>query len=284
MRRTTTVLLALIAGMALLTTACSGDGDGDGGADDGATTSTPIADDGALSTDALDGRTFLSTSWEAPTPPVDGTRLRLSFDGDQLSFQAGCNTYGGTYALDDDALRAGPLAGTEMGCPDGLHEQDESLADLFQGGVTAQLDGAELTLTSGATTIELLDEQEAVPDQPLVGTTWTLTTIVTGTGPDGAASSVPAGVEPPTLLVAEDGTATLFDGCLASTTTVEVGATSLTFGPVDPTDQACDGSTELMGVLDAVHAVVAEGETTYQLDGDTLSLTRGDRGLVLTAD
>ena len=279
MRRATTALLALVAGAALLAASCSGDDAGD----DDATTSTTTGGGSSLSVEALDGRTFLSTSWEAPTPPVEGTRLRLSFDGADLSFQAGCNTYGGSYELDGDVLRTGPLGGTEIGCAPDLQAQDEALAALFQDGATLELDGAELTLASGATTIELLDEQEAVPGEPLVGTTWTVTTLITGTGPDGAASSVPAGAEPPALTIVDGAaglTAEVFDGCNGGSGAVEVRDGTLAFGLMTTTYKGCP---ELEDLTTSIGAVIASGETAYELDGDTLTLTRGDRGLVLTA-
>lgn len=279
--RSPSLLLCLVGVVAVLAVACGGGGGGDGSA------GTSGGGGGAPTADDLDGRAFLVTSWTAPIS-LDAGSVRISFSAGEVSFNAGCNTHTGAYRLDGDRLVVDTMMSTMMGCDPELHARDEYLAGLLQGGELVQqpvvdLDGDVLVLANDQARIELLDEQVAVPDVPLVGTTWTLTTIITGTGPDGVASSVPADVEPPTLTLVEDGTVALFDGCLASTTTVEVGATALRFGPVVPTDQVCDSSVELMGVLDAVHAVIEEGETAYELDGDALTLTRGDRGLVLTA-
>ena len=281
-RRSSSLLLAVLAVLAIAAAGCGGGGEGDdaGPGGTGGDADVPTAED-------LDGRTFLVTSWTVPLA-LDGDVVRISFSDGELSFTAGCNTHTGSYRLDGDRLVVQTMMSTMMGCDPELHERDEYLAALLQGGERVQqlvvdLDGDVLVLTNDQARIELLDEQVALPDAPLVGTTWTLTTILTGTGPDGTASSVPAGVEPPTIELAEDGTVALFDGCLASTTTVEVGAEALTFGAVDSTDQACDGSSEGRRVLDAVHAVIQAGDVSYALDGTSLTLTRGDRGLVFIA-
>jgi heat shock protein HslJ len=123
-------------------------------------------------------------------------------------------------------------------------------------------------------TIELLDEQEAVPDQPLVGTTWTLDTIIDGE----TASSVPAGIEAPTLEIADDGTVAVFTGCNRGNGTAEVaddGAT-ITFGPLAITKMLCpDGGSE----VEAQVLTVLDGEVQVELDGDQLTLTKGDQAL-----
>jgi len=41
----------------------------------------------------------------------------LQFDGNRLSGSAGCNRFSGTYSVDGDTLKAGPLMATEMACP-----------------------------------------------------------------------------------------------------------------------------------------------------------------------
>ncbi|HUR16065.1 MAG TPA: hypothetical protein VMZ33_02160, partial [Candidatus Limnocylindrales bacterium] len=55
----------------------------------------------------IDGRTFLSIGvkdGDQVRPLVPGTVIRISFNGNQISVQAGCNSFGGTYRLDGDTL------------------------------------------------------------------------------------------------------------------------------------------------------------------------------------
>jgi heat shock protein HslJ len=47
----------------------------------------------------------------------------ITFDADRLHFYAGCNRAMGSYRLDGDRLRAGPIALTMMYCPDMTVEQ-----------------------------------------------------------------------------------------------------------------------------------------------------------------
>ena len=90
---------------------------------------------------------------------------------------------------------------TEMGCDPALHDQDEWLSQFLGSDPQIALDGDELTLTSGGVTITLLDREVADPDLPLVGTTWTVTSIISGD----AVSTVPDGAEA-TFEFADDGT------------------------------------------------------------------------------
>jgi heat shock protein HslJ len=118
----------------------------------------------------LDGRTFASVRVDGHRL-VGDTRVRLMFDSDTVRAHAGCNHLSGTVALDGATLVADHLGGTEMGCPDGLGEQDEWLAELLGAGPEVALDGDRLTLTGDGVVLELaeLPEEDAPAsdgDQP----------------------------------------------------------------------------------------------------------------------
>jgi heat shock protein HslJ len=51
----------------------------------------------------------------------------------------------------------------------------------------------------------------------------------------------------------------------------------LQLGPVTMTEMMCSGDPR--GVERSVLAVVQQGDVAYEIDGDRLNLTRGDRGL-----
>lgn len=81
---------------------------------------------------------------------IDNARvtLRLGADG-HAGGRGGCNSYGGSYALDGATLRLGPVAATKMACAEALMNQEqryfEALAAVERFAVTG--DGALLLTT-----------------------------------------------------------------------------------------------------------------------------------------
>ena len=66
--------------------------------------------------------TLAGTSWTlrsiGGTDVPAGVAVTLELTADQASGTSGCNQYGGTYAVDGDGISFGPMAVTEMACPD----------------------------------------------------------------------------------------------------------------------------------------------------------------------
>ncbi|WP_183092593.1 META domain-containing protein [Nocardioides stalactiti] len=159
-RRPTAVKTILLATAALLALTMSSCGDDD-------EPTTMARDDGAAgstSLDDLDGRAFASVRVDGHRL-VDGTQVRLAFDGDALSADAGCNHLFGTIAVADERLTATDMGGTEMGCPDGRNDQDAWLTTFLGDGPTVALDGDTLVLTGGDVVLELVEQD--VPDEPV---------------------------------------------------------------------------------------------------------------------
>jgi heat shock protein HslJ len=79
-----------------------------------------------------------------------------------------------------------------------------------------------------------------------------------------------------------DGTAAVETGCNAASTSVEVTETTLTFSPMMVTLMACP--PDETALQDAVLAVL-DGEVTYEIESDRLSIRRttpqGEIGLDL---
>jgi heat shock protein HslJ len=236
---------------------------------------------GTGATGALNGRTFLSTAVTddgAPRRLVPGTRVRLTFTGDGVTAQAGCNTMSGSARLDGGRLVVpDSLAMTEMGCPPGLAEQDQWLAALLAAGPRVSLDGDRLVLTHGGTAVRLLDRTVAEPDKPLVGTAWTLDGVTHGQ----TVSSVPMGVTS-TLRIAPSGRMSLDLGCPTATARADVRGNRLVVTDVTVTAVTC-ASPGPPPVGDDVLAVL-KGTVRWTIEGDLLHLTRGTRGLTYRAD
>lgn len=219
------------------------------------------APDPSASTPA--GRTYVSTGVAGHTL-VDGTTVTLTFDNDgNLSVQAGCNTLGSTYTIEDGKLVVDNVAGTEMGCDAPRHAQDEWISTFLSSrpSIAAEADG--LVLAQGDTTLTLVDREVAQPDKPIEGTTWVADTIIDGD----SAASVPA--EPKVYLRFADGKVEGSDGCNGFGGPAEVGSDTVTFGPIAFERKGCADTSPAEQPL---HDLL-KGEVTFEADGDRLTLT-----------
>ena len=264
--RSLVAAVATIGAVAALTSVLAGCGSDDGGSG---------AADGSATLGDLANATFLSTRVTKgghDYPLVRGTRISLQFWDSRLSAQAGCNILGGDAALRDGVIDVGgSLSMTEMGCAERLMRQDGWLADLLGNGPVATLKDDQLTLTSGDTVVEFLNEETANPDRSLTGTTWTLETLG-GTAADSSAASVPSGVAS-TLSIDEDGRLSIMPGCNSGGGEATIGDGVINFGPIALTRMACPSAE--METENFVMRVI-DGEVHYSIDADTLTLTKGD--------
>lgn len=239
-------------------------------------------DSGGADPGPADGSTTLDVTYVVtgviergePRALVPGSEIRLRFDGDRLGITAGCNSMGGTYTLDGTRLTVADLATTEMGCAAPLMEQDTWVAALFAEPVQLTT-GAEPTLISGDVVLTLADREQVSPDEPLVGTSWTLDSIGTG-GADGAVSSVPEGVTA-SVNFEDDGSVRLFDGCNGGGGPVTVDGATITWGQIGFTLVGCS-DPGVVEVSQAVHEVLT-GSTTFTIEEKSLTITNGDRFL-----
>lgn len=232
---------------------------------------------GGMPGPSLDGSEWLSTAVTedgADRPLVDGTRIRLSFTDGQLGASAGCNTMGGAYRIEDGRLIFEGGGMTEMGCDDERHAQDDWLFGFLGSRPAVAQEGDKLTLTSGGTVIALQDSEVAEPDLALVGTTWTVDSIISGD----AVSSVPDGANA-TLVFTDDGRVEVDTGCNTGGGTYEVSGGTLRIREVFITLIGCGrGPSQLE---EAVMAVLGAEELDYAIDAGRLTLMAGNRGLAL---
>jgi heat shock protein HslJ len=230
----------------------------------------------------LQGRSFRSVSLVdgADKPLQPGTRVILSFTEDSVSGSAGCNSIGSSATVTDGRLVVrGGVGGTEMGCGK-LQYHDAWIGDLLTSRPRLELAGDRLTLTSGGTVVELQDSESAEPDQPLAGPLWTLETLEDGSGPDGTASSVPAGVSS-TLMFGEDGAVDASLGCNSGSADYVVDGARLSSRPMVQTQMDCGGPA--MQIESTVSGML-RGPVTWTVEGSRLRLTKGERTLVYRAD
>jgi heat shock protein HslJ len=246
--------------------------------------------DGASGDSGVTGRTVPDldgTSWIAskitekgrPRALVPGSQLRVEFAAGNISVNAGCNGIGGPYSLSEDSeLETGPLAGTEMGCAQPLMDQDAWLSGtVFAEPLVVTVDGDTLTLAREGLELVLLDRVVASPDALLEGTDWQLDGIREAE----SVSSVPAGGQVPTLTIGSDGKVTLHTGCNGGSSRATVSGSTVTFGPVVTTKMACvDPAGQ---ATEAAVLAVLDGAVTWSISEQTLTLDRGNRGLIYRA-
>ena len=91
------------------------------------------------------------------TSPISGTTLTATFTADAVSGSSGCNTYNGSYTLDGDALKIGPLATTRMACAPAIMDQETLFLAALAASTTVEQTGATVTLrnAAGATQVTL---------------------------------------------------------------------------------------------------------------------------------
>lgn len=111
-------------------------------------------DDDDVAAADLDGRTFRATDTDGHTI-VSGSEITITFTGDQLSVQTGCNTLAGGYTIENGVLTTTELASTLMACEEPLTTQETWVSGLISSGPTIDLDGDELELEKGDDSITL---------------------------------------------------------------------------------------------------------------------------------
>jgi heat shock protein HslJ len=253
-----------------VTAALAGCGD-ETGADDGV---------GGDDTSLLSGRTLVVTAVTDDGKPhqlVSGSQVRFTFDDSTMGITAGCNHLSGDYTLDGDRLTVGPIGGTEMGCPTPLMDQDTWLAGLFEEPVTVA--GDPLTFRAGSVVLTVADREDVSPDLPLAGTRWALDGLVSGD----SVGSVPSGAEA-WLVIAADGTVALSTQCKRWDSHATTGDGTLTFGPLKITSRACIDNSRQEEDAERLVREVLDGETSYQIEEHSLSITKGQKGLTFRAE
>jgi heat shock protein HslJ len=107
------------------------------------------------------------------------------------------------------------------------------------------------------------------------GVTWTVMNIAT----QGSATSLPKGVEAPTLEIS-DGMANIFAGCNSGSGEVELTDTTMDFGPIAMTKKSCD---QVQNQIEFLVNKVLQGQVTYEVNADGfLVVERNGDSLVYT--
>lgn len=214
----------------------------------------------------------------APIPAVEGVGAGLTFNEDgTVTGTSGCNGLGGDYTVEGDQITFGEFVSTLMACDEPIMAQEEAAHKVMTGTATYKIEGNTLTITNTGMVLVFtrgsLSADEPSSPASLTGA-WKLSSYGSGDVVSSALPDVEAG-----LTFSEDGTVTGTSGCNEFGGSYTVEGDQITFKEIVSTLKLCD--TSLMEQEEAMQQVLTE-TASYQIDGNTLTITNNDRVLVLT--
>ena len=107
-------------------------------------------DDEPSGPEALEGETWVLTQFVAEdgsTEIVQG--VDAEFDGSTISGVSGCNRYNASYEASGDEISFGPIAGTQMACPEPQMSVEVRYLQLLQSVATFEVEGRAMSMADG---------------------------------------------------------------------------------------------------------------------------------------
>ena len=98
--------------------------------------------------------TFTAIDGDAPV----SEKARLTFEGDRIGANVGCNGMGGPWRLEGGRLIAGPLVQTQMYCEGPVWDQEKAVGALLAAAPKFGVNGDVMTIESGGHSAELRRE------------------------------------------------------------------------------------------------------------------------------
>lgn len=207
-----------------------------------------------------------------------GTEATAMFADGQVSGNASCNQYFGSYELDGNNIAIGALGSTQMFCtePEEIMDQEAAFLAALQNAATYEIVGDQLDLydAEGARqAIFFAAKEEAAT---LAGPTWNLTSFHSGE----TVSSLIAGSEI-TAQFGDDGQVTGSAGCNSYFGSYFVDGETLTIGPLGATRMACADPEGVMQ-QETLYLSLLDAAAGYSIEGNTLTLIDASGRMLLT--
>jgi heat shock protein HslJ len=231
-----------------------------------------------------DGDPLGDTEWVLTDAEVDGAPLALldthavtlMRTEDGIGGVAACNNYGGDITIEGSTVTVGDLFQTNMACePPAAMELESAYTAALARVDTATADGAGLTLSGDGVTLTFA-ARAPEPDAALVGTTWTLDTII-----ENEAASTPIAGTAATMTIDAANAITGNTGCNSFMGDVVVGDDAFEPAALASTRMACE--PDVMTQEATVLRVLSDGPS-WSIEGPSLTLTLDDgTGLVYRA-
>lgn len=97
---------------------------------------------------------------------IDGERpasgaASLTFSGDRISVEVGCNRLGGPWRMGDERLIAGPFTQTEIACPTPVWNQEKAISSMLVAAPRIEIEENRMILQSSGHTAELVRMEQA---------------------------------------------------------------------------------------------------------------------------
>jgi heat shock protein HslJ len=200
--------------------------------------------------------------------PVAGKAVLRIDKSDRLQGSDGCNSIGARVEIVGSTMHVPSMTMTEMQCSGGnIRTTVIEVHAVLSGDVAWSISGDKLTLSKpGAGTLlyQAVPERGTSTDpKDLIGVTWDLTTIETGSTGHTATGS-------PMLRIDPADTLGFTDGCNSNSAKVSVGAGTIDISDVGGTTAFCKQGNEVMAVL--------TGHVTWVISGDQLTITKDGVG------
>lgn len=179
MNRRLTLLVTVIAALALMITACQSSDPETPEPEPTAESVENTESAEASAADANQASKIFETTWtvqsfggpEEPIPGVDGTYPSINFMAARYEGYTGCNYFVGSYRVDgENKVRLDPPAVTKAVCEDeAIKNQQEWYLTLLVTTDEYAFDGETITLSGGGKQLMTLEPLEPAPFE---GTTW----------------------------------------------------------------------------------------------------------------
>ena len=205
-------------------------------------------------------------------PGVSGTALAqlrrpvtVKFESGRLSGFAGCNNFSGGYSLEGDQLKIGPVASTQMACPEPGSSIETAFHKAWSGNLRYAIDGDQLNATTASgDTLRFRRE----PPPQLAGVEWKVTSFNNG-------RHAVVGVlgESSVTMSFEDGKVAGSAGCNRFHGTYSTEGNTLKLGPLATTRRACE---EPLMTQEREFLAALASAISWSIDGNVLDMHRAD--------
>lgn len=108
-------------------------------------------DDEPSGPEALEGESWILTQFVAEdgsTEIVD-VGVDAEFDGESITGTSGCNRYNAPYEAGGDEISFGPIAGTQMACPEPQMGVETRYLQLLESVATFEVEGRAMSMADG---------------------------------------------------------------------------------------------------------------------------------------
>jgi heat shock protein HslJ len=191
--------------------------------------------------------------------------VALRFESGRLSGFAGCNNFSGSYTLAGDQLKIGPVASTQMACPEPGSSVETAFHKALSGNLRYAVDGDHLTATTASG--DTLRFQREPPPQ-LAGVNWKVTSFNNN-------RHAVVGVlgESSITMSFKDGQVAGSAGCNNFHGKYSTEGSKLQVGPLATTRRACE---EPLMTQEREFLAALASAVTWSIDGNVLDMHRAD--------